>query len=164
MFNFKTKHSESGFTLIELLIVVAILGLLAAVGIPQYQGYQQQAKINSAKALHTEMVKLVGAEIAKCSAGAANVLANSSQETACTSDAAALDDVFAAYGNAKSDNPYGGNDPYVTAASNTPGETSIVGAVVAAGPDTITITSAVDLNGDGDNTNDTALSTTILKE
>ncbi len=123
------NRRESGFTLIELLIVVAILGLLAAIGIPQYQGYQAQAKVNSTRALHTEMVKLIGAELAKCTAGATQILANSADAVACSDTIGNIADAFVANGNASSDNPYDAAvQPYVNAASAVDGVTSIVGA------------------------------------
>ena len=59
-------QKRSAFTLIELLIVVAILGILAAVGIPMYQGYQDTAKYNATRANFNNASSFISAEITKC--------------------------------------------------------------------------------------------------
>lgn len=72
------RQAQAGFTLIELMIVVAIIGILAAVAIPAYSDYTAKAKVANAIA----SIDSLKTAVAMCAQEAGGVL------TACNTTAA----------------------------------------------------------------------------
>ncbi|MEZ9840217.1 pilin [Vibrio sp. 10N.261.52.C11] len=76
MNNKNKRTNQKGFTLIELMIVVAVIGVLSAIAIPQYQKYVAKAEVASALATMTGIKTNVEAYAAENGAFPANSLTN----------------------------------------------------------------------------------------
>ena len=71
------RKKNKGFTLIELLVVVAIIGILASVGVVAYNGYTESAKKGASKSNHNSVKKWIQNELQKCSIDEAKAMPDS---------------------------------------------------------------------------------------
>ena len=123
MFHFYNHKARrmAGFTLIELLIVVAIIGILAGVGLPMFQGFMGTAKVNATKENHARIKSYIGATFSKCSAGSSYIALPGYGNVSCSYNAAAWDGYFKSYFNSYAGfkNPHNGAYAAVYESSST---------------------------------------------